>query len=108
MNARWSAPAAGLAALALLSAPARAEDVARVGLPGSLGSLAGRGRGAALVASPAGRGAGGRAPGWAVRRATADGRFRGTALKALIGEGTLGPDGAAYFSSGGKRLARVD
>src|SRR4051794_8253927 len=93
--------AGALVAFVLLSAPARADNAVRVGLPGSIESL---------VAGPDGGGWIGidRPRGGAVGHASADGRFRSTALQNVIGEGTLGPDGAAYFGYGGKKLARVD
>src|SRR3954468_22682241 len=93
--------AAGLVVFALLSAPARADDVARVALPGSISSLVAGPDGGAWVGIQ-------RAHDWAVGRANADGSFRTTAMRDFISGGTLGPDGAAYFVSAGSKLARVD
>src|SRR3954451_17627942 len=93
--------AAGLVVFALLSAPARADDVARVALPGSISSLVAGPDGGAWVGIQ-------RATDWGVGRANADGTFRTTPIQDVITEGTLGPDGAAYFVASGSKLARVD
>src|SRR4051812_29863032 len=93
--------AAALVAFILLSAPARADDVGRVALPGSIEWLVAGPEGGAWIGIQ-------RANGWAVGRANADHRVRTTALEQVIGWGTLGPDGAAYFPSASSKLARVD
>lgn len=95
-----TAAIAGLA-LAWMSSPAQAQDVARVGLGSTLGELIAAPDGGAWIGIDRGRGDS------AIGRAKPEGAFTTTRVSGNVGHGTLGPDGLAWFTTGGRALLRV-
>jgi streptogramin lyase len=94
--------AAVLLGLALLAAPARANDVARVPLGSTLGEVVAAPDGGAWVQVI-------RPSGNAIGRAEADNSFRTTAVDdAFTESATLGPDGQVWFAVAGRELLRAD
>src|SRR4051812_25546505 len=85
----------------LLSAPARAADVARVNLGSKIDALVAGPEGGAWVRVK-------RRDDTALARASADGRFVSAAVDGLVDGGALGPDGQAWFRSGLRGLVRMD
>jgi hypothetical protein len=80
--------AVALATSAMLASPARADDVARVGLGNQIRSLlATADGGAAITIQRVGQ--------TAIGRAGADGSFRTASANGLVGTGAIGPDGEA-------------
>jgi virginiamycin B lyase len=93
--------ACAVAATALLAAPARAADVARVPLGSSLSTLVASADGGAWVRIE-------RRSGFAIGRAAPDGAFKVAAVDVpLSDDAALGPDGQAWFSVG-RTVVRSD